>query len=57
MQPQAIGTIPNQRHEGNKLERWVMVLQENNITVVHIRGKDNILADAICQATHNKCLQ
>ena len=30
-----------------KLDRWVMLLQEYNITFVHIRGKDNILANAI----------
>ena len=29
-----------------KLDRWVMLLQEYNITFVHIRGEDNILADA-----------
>ena len=30
-----------------KLDRWVMLLQGYDITFVHIRGKDNILADAI----------
>ena len=30
-----------------KLDQWVMLLQEYDITFVHIRGKDNILADAI----------
>ena len=30
-----------------KLDRWVMLLQEYNITFVHIKGKDNILANAI----------
>ena len=32
-----------------KLDRWVMLLQEYDITFVHIRGKDNILADAMSQ--------
>ena len=30
-----------------KLDRWVMLLQEYDITFVHIRGKDNILTDAV----------
>ena len=29
-----------------KLDRWVMLLQEYDITFVHTRGKDNILTDA-----------
>ena len=30
-----------------KLDRWVMLLQEYDIIFFHIRGKDNILTDAI----------
>ena len=30
-----------------KLDRWVMLLQEYDITFVHIKGKDNILPNAI----------
>ena len=30
-----------------KLYRWAMLIQECDITFVHIRGKDNILTDAI----------
>ena len=30
-----------------KLDRWAMLHQEYNITLVHIKGKDNNLADAI----------
>ena len=32
-----------------KLDRWAMLLQVYDITFVHIKGKDNILADAICR--------
>ena len=30
-----------------KLDRWAILLQEYDIKLIHIKGKDNILADAI----------
>ena len=30
-----------------KLDRWAILLQEYDIQFIHIKGKDNILADAI----------
>ena len=36
-----------------KLDRWAMLLQEYDITFVHIRGKDNILTDAISRLRTN----
>ena len=30
-----------------KIDRWAMLLQEYGIKFIHIKGKDNILADAI----------
>ena len=30
-----------------KLDRWAMLLQEYDIKFIHIKGKDNILADTI----------
>ena len=30
-----------------KLDRWAILLQEYDITFIHIKGKDNILTDAI----------
>ena len=45
LQSQTSETNPNKRHEDSKIGQ--MLLQEYDITFVHIRGKDNILADAI----------
>ena len=39
--------IPTRGMKIAKLDRWAMLLQEYDITFVHIRGKDNILTDAI----------
>ena len=35
-----------------KLDRWAMLLQEYDITFIHIRGKDNIIVDTICEGTN-----
>ena len=49
MGPQTLGTVSIQMNENCKLDRWAMLLQEYNITFCNIKGKDNILADAISQ--------
>ena len=49
MQPQTLEPFLSRGMKIAKLDRWVMLLQEYDITFVHIRGKDNILADAISQ--------
>ena len=39
--------FPTRHMKIAKLDRWVMLLQEYDITLVNIRGKDNILTDVI----------
>ena len=40
------------RNKNQRLLRWNLQLQEYNITIAHIRGRDNVIADALSQAHH-----
>jgi hypothetical protein len=35
------------KHESAKLQRWRLLLQEYNFSVIHVPGKDNVVADTI----------
>ena len=35
------------RNHNQRLMRWALELQDYNISIVHIKGKDNIIADAL----------
>ena len=47
LQPQTLRPFLSRGMKIAKLDRWAMLLQEYGITFVNIKGKDNILADAI----------
>ena len=38
------------RDKNQRLLRWSLVLQEYNLKICHIRGKDNIIGDALSRA-------
>ena len=40
------------RNKNQRLLRWSLQLQEYNITIAHIRGCDNVIADALSRAHH-----
>ena len=42
--------IGKSRCKNQRLFRWSLMLQEFNIEIRHIRGKDNIIADALSRA-------
>ena len=48
-QPQTFRAILSKGIKTPKLNRWSMQLADYNITLMHIKGKHNILADAICR--------
>ena len=39
--------INNMKNNNQRLMRWCLMLQEFNIDIKHIKGKDNIIADAL----------
>ena len=40
------------RNKNQRLLQWSLQLQEYNITIAHIRGRDNVIADALSRAHH-----
>ena len=38
------------KHKNQRLLRWSLLLQEYNIRIYHIRGRDNVMADALSRA-------
>jgi hypothetical protein len=42
--------INKMKDKNRRLLRWSLILQEYNIDIKHIRGKDNVIADALSRA-------
>ena len=40
------------RNKNQRLLRWSLQLQEYNLTIAHIRGRDNVIADALSRVHH-----
>ena len=38
------------RNKNQRLTRWSLLLQEYDVIVKHIKGKDNVIADALSRA-------
>ena len=41
--------LERMRNRNRKLQAWYLNLQEYNLEVVHITGKDNVVADSLCK--------
>ncbi|XP_072182256.1 uncharacterized protein [Diadema setosum] len=39
--------LSRMRNKNGRLTRWALVLQEYNLVIPHVRGKDNVIADAL----------
>ncbi|XP_072174662.1 uncharacterized protein [Diadema setosum] len=39
--------LSRMRNKNGRLTRWALVLQEYNLVIQHVRGKDNVIADAL----------
>ena len=37
------------------LTRWGLMLQEYNLIIKHIQGKDNVIADALSRVGYDYC--
>ena len=45
--------IHKMKDRNQRLLRWSLILQEYNLNILHIRGKDNIIADALSRSFNN----
>ena len=39
--------IKNFHNKNRRLSNWSLILQEYNVEIAHIKGKDNVIADAL----------
>ena len=42
--------INKMKNKNQRLMRWSLILQEYNLKIVHIKGKDNVIADALSRS-------
>ena len=42
--------INKMQNKNQRLMRWSLMLQEYNLIIKHIKGKDNVIADALSRA-------
>ena len=38
------------KNKNQRFVRWSLILQEYNLDIKHIKGKDNVMADALSKA-------
>ena len=46
--------LTQMRNKNGRLTRWALVLQEYDLDIKHIRGKDNVVADALSRGLDRK---
>ena len=42
------------RNKNQRLLQWSLQLQEYNVMIAHIRGRDNVMAGTLSQAHHQE---
>ena len=42
--------IVRMKNHGMRLLRWALVLQENDLEIVHKKGSENVIADALSRS-------
>ena len=42
--------IHKMRNKNERLTRWSLMLQEYDVIIRHIKGKDNVIADALSRS-------
>ena len=44
------GSVHKMKNKNQRLLRWSLMLQEHNLDIRHIRGRDNIIPDTLSRA-------